>query len=263
MIGITGSTGFIGSYLKENFKLGKIIEFEGNLLDKEAVENFVKKCSSIIHLAGVFSNNFDELYQANVITTRNLVDSALKHNVEKLIFTSTGGIYGSATEPWRENDSPTPDTLYGLSKLYAELYIKFAGINYVILRFPNVYGPGSNKGVISNFINQIKTQGDIVILGDGKQKRDFLHVHDACTAIEKALNSDFEKEIFNVSNKNYSLNEVAEILKKLSRQEIEVVHKAADKNNKLLNLSLDTSKIQTQLNWKPEISLKEGLKELV
>lgn len=237
---ITGSNGFIGSYLTKNFDLDS---------------------NAVIHLAGRFSNDLDVLIRDNLYTTKTAVEKTKALNA-RLIFTSTGGVYGTANRPWKETDTPAPDTLYGLSKLYAEEYIKFSGVNFVILRFPNVYGPGNKKGVIHNFLTEIKEKGTLTIMGDGEQKRDFLHVHDACTAI-KAASENGLTGIFNVSNENYSLNEVVEMLQKLVKKDFEVIYKPSDENNKLMNLSLDISKIKSALSWEPEISLEEGLEELV
>ncbi len=239
---IIGKNGFIGTYLTKHFKL--------------------EDTATLIHLAGTFSSDFDILLRDNLQTTIDAVNNAKKHNL-KLIFSSSGGIYGSAlTKPWKESDTAKPDTLYGLSKLYAEQYINYSGITSTILRYPNVYGPHNAKGVIYSFLNEITQKGTVTILGNGEQRRDFLHVHDACTAIELASKSN-EIGIFNVSNESFSLNEVVELLKRLFKKDFEVIHLPSDENNKLQNLNLDSTKIRSVLNWKPTISLEEGLSELI
>lgn len=257
---ITGCSGFIGSnlniYLKQRKEI-QIIPFFGNLFDKKEIENFFaknKNINQIIYLVGGFFGDFEELYRLNVLTVHNLLVEASKRKVKKIIFASTGAVYG---EPKRlesiESDPICPNTVYGLTKMMAEEVIRYFannyGLDYVILRFPNIYGPGQTKGVIFNFLKDIRERGKITVNGDGKQTRNFLHVTDACLAIEKSI---FYKKsgIFNISNpQNISILDLIKIFKK--RYIFEVVYQKA--NNNLQNLSLNINKAKKELRFYPKV----------
>lgn len=267
IIGITGHNGFIGSHLlkkidAEEFKLRL---FNGDLADTKALDAFTKDCEKVIHLAGIFSDDFDKLLNVNVLGTKNVVDSCKINGVRKIIFSSTGAVYGEPLHDGisKEEDSFFPNTLYGLSKLYAEEYINFSGLDFVILRFPNVYGPGNEKGVIYNFLKSIKENKKVTIFGSGNQKRDFLFVEDAVQSIILSLKYSKEKEIFNISSViAHSLNDVVAIIKK-KNVFFEVEYKSADENNALQILSEDITKAKEELNWQPLTSLEEGIDEII
>lgn len=261
-IGIVGSKGFIGTHLKKYLTVKNIsyTEFEGNLLKKEDVELFFKKnnISRVIFLAGTFNPPFENLLKCNVETLQNFLEIGIKHKLKKIVFTSTGAVYGEPIgKRSKETDSLKPCTLYGLSKLFAEECIKFYknnyGLRYIILRFPNVYGDGNNKGVIYQFLTSIKESKKAVIEGDGKQKRDFLYVEDACLAIGKAL-VYLDSDIFNISNiKCLSINQVIADLK--AKYDFSIEYRSTENNLNIL--SLDISKAKNKLGFFPNtVSLK-------
>ncbi|MEK9155705.1 MAG: NAD(P)-dependent oxidoreductase [Patescibacteria group bacterium] len=256
---ITGSNGFIGRNLVQRLDSNpkiEVIPFAGDLLKKDdAVKFFVKNkdINQIIHLVGLFAGSFEDLVRVNVVTLANLLWAAPQNNIKKIILTSTGAVYGEplAGES-KEDDQLRPNTYYGLSKKYAEEYLLYhhhnSGIEYVILRFPNVYGPENDKGVIHNFISDIKERGEVTINGDGTQSRNFLHVSDACLAIEKSLHYD-GSGIFNISNPvKVSINDLIGILKKKYRFTV----KCAPTNNNLRDLLLDVSKAKQMLGFEAE-----------
>jgi len=257
---ITGHSGFIGTHLKkylsENKKLSTV-PFEGDLLNKKDIELFFKKhkdIDQIIHLVGRFYGDFEDLYKANVLTTFNLLETISSINIQKVIYASSGAIYG---EPLKkesfETDQVYPNTVYGLTKLYSEECIKYfsniSDTKYILLRFPNVYGEGNNKGVVFNLLNDIKTKGKITVYGDGNQSRNFLHVSDACRAIEKSI---FYKKsnVFNISNpKKVRINDIIKILQK--KYDFKIEYK--EDNNYLRNLLLNTDKAKKELKFVPKV----------
>ncbi len=258
-IAITGSRGFIGSNLMQVFEQRNIpyIAFEGDLLDFESVKDFFKAnaVKQVIHLAGSFTGSFEQLIHQNVMATQHLLEAGIESGLEKIIYTSTGAVYGEPINDVSfESDLCQPNTLYGLSKKMAEDVILHQhlvkGIKYIILRFPNVYGEGSKKGVLYNFLIDIHLKGNITIAGDGKQSRNFLHVSDACEAIIKSI-SYVQNDILNISiaGKN-SINDIVSLLKQY--YSFDTIHKAADNN--LKSLLLDTSKAETILGFKALIN---------
>lgn len=174
---ITGHRGFIGSHLV-NFLQGDMelsnCEIEGldlvdgqNILDCELPEADI-----VIHLAAdssVIESMKDPsgVAKTNILGTIRLVE---KYKGKKFIFASSGGTIQETIE------SP-----YGLSKFCAEEYIKLLHNNFVILRFPNIFGPRSHS-VVEKFIN-----GPVNIFGDGSSSRDYVHVYDLILAIKESV----------------------------------------------------------------------------
>lgn len=268
LTGVTGANGFIGSHLIEQLEKSghKYRSFHGDLLDMGTLETFMQGCSQVIHLAGVFSNDFDQLMNVNVKGTRNVVEACKKHGVKRVIFSSTGAVYGEPLKEGisHEEDSLLPNTLYGLSKAYAEEYIRFSSLPFVILRFPNVYGPNNQKGVIYHFIDSIKKQKKVTIFGTGEQRRNFLFVEDAVTAILKALELSKNNEIFNIADKDaYSLNNLVLVLKETLSLKFEVDFRPADKSNQLQVLSESIEKARALLEWRPMVSISEGISKVI
>lgn len=249
---ITGSRGFIGRRLLATLHNFDVVPFHGNLLVPGEVETFFSehKPTQAVHLVGGFDGPFEQLLQKNVLPTQNLLETGWKHGLRKIIYASTGAVYGEPVkEKSVETDPLQPNTLYGLSKKFAEevthFYKRQYGIENIILRFPNVYGAENNKGVLFQFLQAIKTKGSISIAGDGSQSRNFLHVQDACNAIEKALHYN-GSGIFNISNPvKVSINELVEQMKQYYTFGIE--HRPQD--NYLKDLLLDTSKAQEELGF--------------
>lgn len=256
---ITGASGFIGQALCHQLgdtSADEIVLFDGDLLDTNDVEKFFTShglFDQIIHLVGTFGDDLTKLYRLNVEALYNLISCALTQGQTKIIFTSTGAVYGDAKDaPLVETDPLEPNTAYGLSKKWAEDVIYYfhqiQGLNYTILRFPNVYGPGSTKGVIYNFTSSIENNHSITLFGDGEQSRNFLHVEDAARAIITAL--DYPKNgVFNISTqKSYSLNNIIDKLKE--KYEFTVEHKPA--NNNLRHLVLNPEKATAELKFTPK-----------
>lgn len=260
IIGITGCDGFIGKHLIELMeKSGKydIRCFKGDLLKEEDVKDFFKKgdIDIVIHLAGAFFGDFTTLLNANFKTTETLVRIGVESGLKKVILSSSGAVYGEpVSRSSKEGDPLRPNTYYGLTKLYAEKYLEFYrythGLQYVIMRFPNVYGNGNDKGVIYNFLRDIKEKGVVTIYGDGSASRDFLHVSDACVAILKSIgyrNSD----VFNISNPvKVSISDLVKMLKQKYTFSVE----SKEANNNLKSLHLSVKKAESLLGFKARVN---------
>lgn len=256
---ISGDRGFIGSNLKSVLSNDVFdpISFEGNLNNFEELSQFLEenKPDVAVHLAGLFAGSFEELISANVLTTQNLLSACNEVGIKKVVYTSTGAVYGDhGNRKYFESDEAKPTTLYGLSKLMAEDLLVFhertKNISTTILRFPNVYSKSGGKGVISSFIKSIQDKHEVTIAGDGEQKRDFLHVLDACESIKLSILSE-KSGVFNISsNLNLSLNQVVE---KLKEKYIFNINRVG-KNTELDNLSLNFEKASQLLNYTPKIN---------
>jgi UDP-glucose 4-epimerase len=254
-IAITGSRGFIGANLVGMLKEKNIpfITFQGDLLEQDSVKEFfrVNPVKQLIHLAGSFTGSFEQLIQKNVMTTQHLLQAGAEAGLQKIIYASTGAVYGEPVgEVSVESDERRPNTLYGLAKKMAEdvifHYHLVRNLDYIILRFPNVYGEGSKSGVLCNFLTDIHSKGSITVAGDGKQARNFLHVSDACDAIIKNINYN-QNDIFNISTREkISINDIVGLLKQY--YSFNILQKPPDNN--LKNLLLDSSKAENLLHFK-------------
>lgn len=292
---VTGGAGFIGSHLikelqkhsaeiviLDNFSTGskknlppQVEIFEADICDESAVAKVLAagKFEAIVHLAGQTTvaesiKNPQLDAQINILGTINLLEAARRYPVKKIIFASTAAVYGNSAElPIKENQPTKPMSFYALSKLSAEnyfkLYQKFFGVNYVILRFANVYGERQSSqnegGVISIFAQQVSAGEKLKIFGDGEQTRDFIHAADIARAIFQALTTQNDNEIFNVSTQtSTTLNELVAAFEKVSGRKILVEYEPA-REGEIRHSQLSNVRAFEKLKWQPKISLSEGL----
>lgn len=245
---VTGSSGYIGQYLtkeleKQGNKLLYIDKINGdniNDLDTQfKMESF--KPDLVYHLAGQTSVNksFEDPIQDvkdNIISTLNILKLGCR-----IIFTSTGAIYGNHSIYVNETDKIYPNSPYAKNKSIAEYYIKNSGFPYTILRLGNVYGRNNNKGVIKA-LREGKP-----IFGDGTHTRDYIYIADVIYALIQA--QKWENGIYNVGTGiETSVNEMANLLLLKPTYAPEVKEQ--------FHISLDITKAMLN-NWYPKRKLKE------
>lgn len=272
---IAGHSGFIGSKLKDFLNESNLsyVTLSSNLLDTESVEKEIstfEKIDTLVFLVGAVGTNLNSLINTNLITLSNLLSILIKKDLKNVIFTSTGGVYGEPKNNISfEEDLLQPNSFYGLSKKYSEDLLEYYclnfGINVFILRFPNVYGPGNRKGVIYNFLKSIKYQKKVYLEGTGNEKRNFLYVDDAVKSILLILNllpkNKFVNKfnVYNISTDElFSLNQLIEKLKK-NNFDFEISNYSTNNENTIKVISLNNDKFQKDFDWKPAISLENGL----
>jgi UDP-glucose 4-epimerase len=208
--------------------------------------------------------------ESNVIGTFNLLEAAKHNGVKRFVFASSGAPIGEVEPPIHEELAPHPISPYGASKLageaYCSAYNKTFGIQTVILRFGNVFGPRSKhkSSVVAKFIMQALRGETLEIYGDGLQTRDFIHIDDLIQAIVmSAYVSSIGGEIFQIAtNKEHTINELVDILipllKKAGFKTINIENKEPRLGDVKRNYS-DTTKAQTILNWDAWTSFQEGI----
>lgn len=216
----------------------------------------------------------DPIFDAeiNVLGGLNLLEQCRKHKVKRFIFASTGGaIYGEQDYfPADENHPTRPLSPYGITKLATEKYLQYYrevfGLEHVILRYANVFGPRQNPhgeaGVVAIFTSKLLRGEQPIINGDGKQTRDYVYVGDVVAANLAALMVE-RSDTFNIGTGIESnVNELFAHVRDLAGFQCEERHgpsKAGEQKRSVL----EASKARRMLNWQPQLTFAEGLRETV
>ena len=293
---VTGGAGFIGSHLmrklqeaghdavaldnlstglKENLLPGMRLVVK-DIHDRDVETLFQEEhFDAVVHLAAqtLVSDSMtdpeNDMYQ-NVAGTVRILECCRKYGVKRIIFSSSAATYGDVDEkalPIAETLPQTPLSFYGLTKKTAEKYLELYhlayGLDYVVLRFANVYGErqgdGGEGGVISIFTKRLAQGKGITIFGDGKQTRDFVYAGDIADGIIAALTTDAKNTAYNLSTtEETSLNELVQVLSRIAGKEITPVYDKPREGD-IYRSSLNNKKAICNLSWKPQVSLKEGL----
>ncbi len=297
---ITGGAGFIGSHIADRFEkesyeiiivdnlVGGKLEnikylknykfYEADIRNREELEKIFAEnegVSYVFHEAAQVSvsvsvNNVHYDAEENVIGLINVLDMCRKYNVEKILFASTAAAYGIPESSVSKEDSRiAPLSPYGLSKVFGENYIRMYnslfGLNYVIFRYSNVYGPRQSAhgeaGVVSIFNDRIRADEEVFIDGDGEQTRDFIYVKDVANANYLAAVENVKNITMNVStNEKTSINELFDTMKKYFGYKKEI-HYREPRVGDIRDSRLDNTLLKTNTSWDYKYSLDEGLKE--
>jgi len=297
---VTGGAGFIGKYLvkflleKENSvtifdnfsnSSEKSINFltemgakivKGDITNIKDLENVIENYDTIIHLAAQISvlesiKNPDKTFQVNVEGTNNVLSICKKNFVKKIVIASSAAVYGESSQnnQLKEESQMEPISPYGESKMKMEQnIIKFANnnkIDYVILRFFNIYGIGQSPeyaGVITKFLKNIINEESLKIFGDGLQTRDFVAIHDVIQSIYNALIYD-KNGVFNIaSGEKITIKELAKQMITLSGKTLEIQF-LAEKQGDIRHSQANIERSKNQIAYSPKWELKEGIKELL
>lgn len=263
----------------ENWDEDNVQLIVGDILDEQMSLTVTKECDVIVHLAantGVGPSVEDPRADcmANVIGTFNYLDAARINKIPRFIFASSGAPAGEVEPPIHEELPPHPVSPYGASKLagegYCSAYSKSFGIDTVMLRFGNVYGPGSlhKSSVVAKFIRQAINGETLEIYGDGGQTRDFIYIDDLINALVLAATTEnIGGETFQIaSNKETTVGEITDklvkIMKECGVQNINVINGETRVGDVKRNFS-DTSKAKARLGWVPTMDQDEGLRNTV
>ena len=210
--------------------------------------------------------------EVNVLGFLNLMEAGRENGLKKVVFSSTGGaIYGEPEyAPQDEEHALKPISPYGITKLVAEKYLHFYhlqhGLQYVALRYANVYGPRQDAhgdaGVVAIFSRAFLSGEQPQIYGDGEQTRDYVFVEDVVRANVAALQLD-EPEIVNVGTaEETTVNELFRQIRDLAGSDAEEQHAAARPGEQQRSV-IDPSKAERVLDWTPAFALNNGLAKTV
>ncbi len=296
---VTGGAGFIGSHTvdalvasgagevsvlddlsagKRNQVNAKATLYQTDLRDAAAVASVVERVRPeiIFHLAAqmdvrrsVADPAFDA--QVNLVGFLNLMESARKHGLRRVIFSSTGGaIYGEQDEfPCNEDRPLRPVSPYGVAKEATEAYLFFYkveyGIDYLALRFGNVYGPRQDPhgeaGVVAIFCGRILDAKPVTIFGDGTQTRDYVYVGDVVRAVVAAAKSSASGIALNIGTGiETNVNDLYSTLAGIADFPTRAEHAAARPGEQKRSV-ISPARAEQELGWRPEKKFADGLEE--
>ena len=296
---VTGGAGFIGSHVVDTFlangykvvvvddlSTGRLSNlnpaatfYQVDIRSPEMEEIFVEEEPDFIdhHAAqmDVRRSVDDPLFDAevNVLGSIKLIELARKHQVKRFIYISTGGaVYGEPEYlPCDEAHPVNPICPYGASKHtvehYLYMYQELYDLDYVVLRYPNVYGPRQDPhgeaGVVAIFTGQMLKGEQVVINGDGKQERDFVYVEDCARANLLALTAENPNTIFNLGyGYGTSINDIYSNLKEATDYKMSAIN-GPEKAGETQRIYLEASKARQEMDWMPTVGLEEGLGKTV
>ena len=298
---ITGGAGFVGSNLvKKTLELGarvivlddlftgeiknlpksnKLKFIEGSVTDIDLVEKIVNDVDIIFHLAArniaVSTRDPRNDYEVNIGGTLNILLAAKKSKVERIVYTSSGSVYGNSNYlPINENDAKNILHPYAASKFggenYCMAFYEMYQMPISIVRYSNVYGRNQNIsnpycGVITKFIDCVMNNKPILIHGDGLQTRDYTYIDDAVDAtISAAITSLSIGEVFNIaSGIETSVNDLANKIIKLACKGTEINHIDKRDIDNVRRRVLNIENARRKLRWIPNTTLEKGLIETI
>ncbi|MBN2374631.1 NAD-dependent epimerase/dehydratase family protein [bacterium] len=306
---VIGGAGFIGSFvtgelLKEdiadvviydNFVRGKMeniqeylkddrcstFPYGGDIRDIDILNRSMKGIDYVFHLAAMWLLHCKDFprtaFDVNIQGTFNVLESCVNNNIKKLIYSSSASVYGDAIElPMKEDHPFNNRNFYGATKIAGEamcraFYDRY-GLNYVGLRYMNVYGPRQDQqavytGVIPILLNNIDANQKPVINGDGSQAYDFIYVEDVARCNVLALKSDATDDFYNVGTEvQTSIKELCDTILELKRSGLKVTYNpySPDDARRLVQNRIGSAKkAREDLLFTAKFPLREGLMKLI
>jgi UDP-glucose 4-epimerase len=296
---VTGGAGFIGSHVVDQF-IGKGFEvvvlddlstgrasnlnpaarfYQLDIRDPKIRDVFeAEKPDYISHHAAqmdVRRSVAQPLFDAdvNILGSINLIECAKEFGVKRFVYISTGGaVYGEPERvPCEETDPINPICQYGASKHTVEHYLFMYhvnyGLNYTVLRYPNVFGPRQDPhgeaGVVAIFTGKMMAGESVIINGDGNQTRDFVYVSDCALANYLAVSVEHQPGIYNLGwGLPTSVNDIFFTLAKVTEYTLPVQYGPA-KVGETRHIYLNAARAKRDLGWSASVSLEEGLRRTV
>ena len=290
---VTGAAGFIGSnlvdyLLKQDHQVicvdnesadnekfhwnGETMNVSGDITDYQFMKNVFNKVDYVFHLAAESRlqpaiHNPIQAVHKNCVGTATMLQCAREAGVKRFIYSSTSSGYGNNPYPNTEDQPDDCLNPYSASKVsgekFCKMYYNLYGLETVVLRYFNVFGQrsptrGQYAPVIGIFRRQKEAGEPLTIVGDGSQKRDFVHVEDVARANYLASimplqrwGHDYTGDVFNVgSGKNYSIQQIADCI---SDDQVYIPKRDGEMETTLA----DISKIGSVIGWQPEIDVLE------
>ena len=296
---VTGGAGFIGSHIVDalveqghtvsvvdNLAEGSRVNlnpdamfFDVSINDPDGLEKaFAQANPDVVshHAAQISVRNsmYDPTHdaQVNIIGSLNVLQAAVKHGAERIIFPSTSAVYAKPNHlPMDETHPLSPESVYGVSKLSVENFIRLYtgtyGIKHKILRYGNVFGPRQNPhgeaGVVAIFTGQFMRGEQPTIFGDGGKTRDYIFVNDIVAANTAALDATGDNETYNIAwGIGVSDFEIFDAVRAASDSCMQPNY-APVRPGEAQHVRLDSAKAQSALSWRPQVSLYDGILQVI
>lgn len=306
---VIGAAGFIGGFLLkellkepvkeviiyDNFTRGKMENIEESLQDPrcsiypyggdvreiDILDKAMEGIDYVFHLAAMWLLHCKDFprtaFDVNIAGTFNVLEACVKHNVKKLIYSSSASVYGDAVQvPMTEDHPFNNKNFYGATKIAGEAmctaYNDRYGLEIVGLRYMNVYGPGQDQhavysGVVPIVLNKIDRNEQPVVNGDGSQAYDFIYVEDVARCNIAAAKSDVKLGYYNVGTEvQTTVKELCETMLRLKKSNLEIKYNpySEDDARQLVQNRIGSrEKAEKELGFKYTYSLEEGLKKLI
>ena len=306
---VIGGAGFIGSFVVSELlksKVSKVIVYDnfargkqsnlseslqdsrcqiypngGDVRDVDTLNDAMQGCDAVVHLAAMWLLHCKDFprtaFHVNIEGTFNVLEACVKNNIKRLIYSSSASVYGDASEvPMTESHPFNNKNFYGATKIAGEAmcraYFDRYGLNYVGLRYMNVYGPHQDQtaaytGVIPIMLNKIDANEAPSINGDGTQAYDFIDVEDVARCNVCALKSDACDEFYNVgTGVQTTIKELCDTILELKNSDLQVIYNpySEDDARRLVQNRIGCpQKASEDLAFKHKYNLKSGLQRLI
>jgi UDP-glucose 4-epimerase len=274
-----GNKQYLAEQLKD--KRCSIFPFGGDIRETDILDTAVQGKDYVISLAAMWLLHCKDYprtaFDVNIAGTFNIFEACVKHNVKKLIWSSSASVYGDALElPMTEEHPFNNKNFYGASKIAGEAmataFNDRYGLKIIGLRYMNVYGPHQDQtaaytGVVPIMLNKIEANEAPSINGDGSQAYDFVYVEDVARANVQALLSDQDFGMYNVGTEvQTTINELCEMILKLKKSNLKIQYNPYsedDARSMVKNRIGSRVKAEQKLGFKYKYELEEGLQKLI
>jgi len=255
----------------------KVFELGGDICQIDILDSAMEGIDYVFHLAALWLLQCYEFpraaFEVNIGGTFNVLESCVRHKIKRLIFSSSASVYGDAVEiPMSESHPYNNKTFYGATKIAGEqmcraFYHRY-GLNYVALRYMNVYGPrqdykGAYVAVIMKILDRLDQGLPPIVYGDGSQSYDFIYVSDVARANICALKSEVTDEAYNIGmGHQTSIKELCDLILEIEGLDLEIKYEPAGQTF-VTNRIGTIDKAKRDLGFVAEIGLREGIKRLI
>jgi dTDP-glucose 4,6-dehydratase len=254
---------------------GKLEFNKGNICDSKLVANLVGQVDLVVHFAAESHvdrsiSDPSDFVRTNVLGTQVLLDAIRNNPKVRFVHVSTDEVYGSIEEgSWDESYPLVPSSPYSASKASSDLlalsYARTYGLDIVLTRCCNNYGPNQfPEKIIPLFVTNLMDGKKVPLYGDGQNIREWIHVEDHCRAIWDVARKGRAGEVYNIGSgvelTNLELTNI--ILAEFGYGE-EMIERVSDRLNHDRRYSLSSSKIESELGWKPHYNFEEGIKSTI
>lgn len=306
---VIGGAGFIGSFVVaellktdvqsvtvyDNFARGKqsylrasledprcqLYPHGGDVRDVDLLNDAVSSADVVLHLAAMWLLHCRDFprtaFHVNIEGTFNVLEACARHNVKRLVYSSSASVYGDAVEvPMTEEHPFNNRNFYGATKIAGEAmcraYHDRYGLSYVGLRYMNVYGPHQDQtaaytGVIPIMLNKIDRNEPPVINGDGSQAYDFIDVEDVARCNVLAIEAPTSDTFYNVgTGVQTSIGSLCNLILELKQSDLKVTYRPyseSDARRMVQNRIGSPDKAEKELGFKYRYGLREGLQRLI